>query len=296
MGQLVIEGIILGILTGGVYALMSSGLTLVFGVMDIINVGQGALVILGAYLSYVLQQYLQVDLFVGLLITLPLMFLLGVALAFIFRPIKRDRTVLSVLVTFGLALIIEGVLNLLFSADTVGLQGWYINASIPLPFFHPTFYLPYIYVFAFLLAVVLLGGLYVLLYRTRFGQSVRASMENRTAAELIGMNVERISMVTLGIGVALAAAGGMAFGATGGGFNANSAYDLISRLLAIVVFGGLGSLSGALVASVVMLVIENVTDLLWSPTWATTVFFLLLVLILVVRPQGLLGQKEGRKQ
>jgi branched-chain amino acid transport system permease protein len=224
------------------------------------------------------------------------MFLLGVVMALIFRPIKRDRTILSVLVTFGLALIIEGILNLIFSADTVGLQGWYISASIPLPFFQPTFYLPYIYVFAFLLALLLLGGLYVLLYRSKFGQSVRASMENRTAAELIGINVERVSMVTLGIGVALAAAGGMAFGATGGGFNANSGYDLISRLLAIVVFGGMGSLSGALAASVVMLVIENVTDLLWSPTWATTVFFILLVLILVFRPQGLLGQKEGRKQ
>ena len=216
MGQLIIEGIILGILTGGVYALMSSGLSLVFGVMDIINIGQGALVILGAYLSYALQQYLHVDLFIGLLITMPMMFLLGLLLSLIFRPIKRDRTILSVLVTFGMALIIEGILNLVFSANTVGLQAWYIAASFPLPFFTPIFYLPYIYVFAFILAVVLLGGLYLLLFRTKFGQSLRASMENRTAAELIGVNVERVSMVTLGIGVALAAAGGMAFGATSG--------------------------------------------------------------------------------
>ncbi len=293
---LILEGVILGILTGGVYALMSSGLTLLFGVMDIINVGQGALVILGAYLSYVLEHYLHIDLFLGLLITMPVMFLIGVAMALIFRPIKRDRTMLSVLVTFGIALIIEGALNLIFTANTVGLQAWYINASIPIPFFSPTFYLPYIYIFAFILAVVLLGGLYLLLYRTKFGQSLRAAMENRTAAELIGINVERVSMITMGIGVALAAAGGMAFGATGGGFNANSGYDLISRLLALIVFGGMGSLSGALVASVSMLIVENVTDLVWSPTWATTVFFILLVLILVLRPQGLLGQKEGRKQ
>ena len=101
---LIIEGIILGVLTGGIYALMSSGLTLVFGVMDIINVGQGALVILGAYLSYVLERNLHIDLFVGLLITMPAMFLLGILISFIFRPIKRDRTMLSVLVTFGIAL------------------------------------------------------------------------------------------------------------------------------------------------------------------------------------------------
>jgi len=295
MAELIIEGIILGILTGGIYALMSSGLTLVFGVMEIINVGQGALIVLGAYLSYVLQQYLHLDLFLGLLITMPIMFGVGLLISFVFRPIKRDRIMLSVLVTFGIALIIEGILDLIFSADTVGLQAWYVNDSVRLAGFSQPFYLGYNYVFCFLLAVVLLAALYVLVYRTRFGQSLRASMENRTAAELIGINVERVSAITLGIGVALAAAGGMAFGATTP-FNANSSYDLISRLLAIIVFGGMGSLSGALIASVSMLVIENITALIWNANWATTVFFVLLVLILVLRPQGLLGQAEGRKQ
>jgi len=287
-----VDAIITGILTGGVYALMASGLTLVFGVMDIINVGQGALVILGAYLSYALEQYLHIDLFLGLLITLPVMFALGLLIEVLFiRPIKRDRTMLSILVTYGVALIIEGVLNLIFSADNVKLQAWYTTASFKVG----NFYLSYIYVFGFLLAAVLLGGLYLLLYRTKFGHSVRASMQNRTAAALIGIDVERVSAITFGIGIALAAAGGMAYGATNA-FNAGSAYDLISRLLAIIIFGGMGSLSGALIASLGMLVIEDVTSVAWSPVWASTVFFILLVIILVVRPQGLLGQVEGRKQ
>jgi branched-chain amino acid transport system permease protein len=289
---IILEAIITGILTGGVYALMASGLTLVFGVMDIINVGQGALVILGAYLSYVLQQKFHIDLFVGLLITMPLMFCLGMLIEWLFiRPIKRDRTMLSILVTFGIALIIEGFLNLIFSADNVKLQAWYITGSFPIG----GFYLSYIYVFSFLLAVVLLGGLYLLLYRTKFGYGLRASMQNRTAAELIGVDVERVSLLTFGIGVALAGAGGVAFGATNA-FNAGSAYDLISRLLAIIIFGGMGSLRGALIASVGMLVIEDVTSVVWSPVWASTVFFILLVIILLVRPQGLFGQVEGRKQ
>ena len=289
---IILEAIITGILTGGVYALMTSGLTLVFGVMDIINVGQGALVILGAYLSYVLEQKFHIDLFVGLLITMPLMFCLGMLIEWLFiRPIKRDRTMLSILVTFGIALIIEGFLNLIFSADNVKLQAWYITGSFPIG----GFYLSYIYVFSFLLAVVLLGGLYLLLYRTKFGYGLRASMQNRTAAELIGVDVERVSLLTFGIGVALAGAGGVAFGATNA-FNAGSAYDLISRLLAIIIFGGMGSLRGALIASVGMLVIEDVTSVVWSPVWASTVFFILLVIILLVRPQGLFGQVEGRKQ
>jgi branched-chain amino acid transport system permease protein len=290
--SLILEAIIIGILTGGVYALMASGLTLVFGVMDIINVGQGALVILGAYLSYFLQQTWHVDLFVGLLITLPLMFLLGLVIEWFFiRPIKRDRTMLSILVTYGIALIIEGVLNLIFSGDNVKLQAWYITASVRIG----DFYLPYIYLFGFLLAVILLGGLYLLLYRSKFGYSIRASIENRTAAELIGIDVERVSAITFGIGIALAAAGGMAFGATNA-FNAGSSYDLISRLLAIIIFGGMGSLSGALIAAVSMLVIEDVTAVVWSPIWASTVFFILLVVILLLRPQGLFGRTEGRKQ
>ena len=290
--NLILEAIVTGLLTGGVYALMASGLTLVFGVMNIINVGQGALVILGAYLSYFLQQSLHLDLFLGLFITLPVMFFLGLLIEWFFiRPIKRDRTMLSILVTYGVALVIEGILNIIFSANNVKLQAWYITDSIQVG----DFYLPYIYVFGFLLALGLLGALYLLLYRTKFGFSVRAAMENRTAAELIGVNVERVSAITFGIGIALAAAGGMAFGATNA-FNAGSSYDLISRLLAIIIFGGMGSLSGALIASLSMLVIEDVTSVLWSPVWASTVFFILLVIILLIRPQGLLGQVEGRKQ
>jgi branched-chain amino acid transport system permease protein len=289
---LILQGALLGILTGGVYALMASGLTLIFGVMEIINIAQGILVILGAYLSYVLEQKFHIDLFVGLLITMPLMFCLGMLIEWLFiRPIKRDRTMLSILVTFGIALIIEGFLNLIFSADNVKLQAWYITGSFPIG----GFYLSYIYVFSFLLAVVLLGGLYLLLYRTKFGYGLRASMQNRTAAELIGVDVERVSLLTFGIGVALAGAGGVAFGATNA-FNAGSAYDLISRLLAIIIFGGMGSLRGALIASVGMLVVEDVTSVVWSPVWASTVFFILLVIILLVRPQGLFGQVEGRKQ
>jgi branched-chain amino acid transport system permease protein len=290
--NIIIAAIITGVLTGGVYALMASGLTLIFGVMDIINIAQGALVVLGAYLSYILEQYLHMDLFVGLLLTMPLMFLLGVAIEWAFiRKLKRDRTMLSILVTFAVALIIEGVLGQLFTTNYVQLHAWYVNASFQLA----GFYLPYIYVFAFILSGVLLSSLYLLLYRTKFGRSLRASMQNRTAAELIGIDVEKVSALTFGIGVALTAAGGMAFGATTA-FNPGSSYDLISRLLVIIVLGGMGSLRGALIASLVMLVIEDVTAVVWSPVWSSTVFFVLLVVLLLFRPQGLFGQLEGRKQ
>lgn len=287
-----IEAIIIGLLTGGVYALMASGLSLIFGVMEIINIAQGALVVLGAYLSYWLQQHFHIDLFLGLLLTMPLMFIFGVLLEFFFiRPLKRERTMFSILVTYAIALIIEGVLALIFSNTYVKLNAWYVTASFPIF----GFYLSYINVFAFVLSAVLLAGLYVLLYRTEFGKSLRASMQNRTAAELIGINVERVSAITFGIGVALTAAGGMAFG-TITSFNPGSSYDLISRLLVIIVLGGMGSLRGALVGSLALLVVEDVTTVAKSAQWSSTVFFILLVILLVFRPQGIFGQREGRKQ
>ncbi len=291
---LIFDALLSGLLTGGIYALMASGLTLIFGVLEIVNVAQGILVILGAYLSYALYQYLHIDIFLGLLITMPIMFVLGLGIEWAFiRRLKQDqsRIMLSVLVMFAVALIIEGTLNLIFTPDLVTLHATYIDASWPIA----GFYLPYVYVFAFILSVVLLTGLYFLVYRTQFGYSLRASMQNRTAAELIGIDVRRVSAITFAIGVALTAAGGMAYGATNL-FNAASSYDLISRLLVIIVLGGLGSLSGALFASLGMLIISDLTTALWGSQWASTVFFVLLVVLLVFRPQGLFGQLEGRKQ
>jgi branched-chain amino acid transport system permease protein len=281
----IVEAAVFGILTGGVYALMASGLTLIFGVMRIINVGHGALVILGAYLSFAVWHNLGVDPFLTLVITMPVMFGLGVVLQTIFiRPLKTDREALSVLVTYALALGIEGLLGFVFTSNYVQLRTWYDTASFPVGSFRIT----YVYVFGFLLCLVILGALFLMLYRTTFGGAIRATMLNRTAAQLIGVDVDRVSAIAFGIGMATAAAGGVVFGMTNA-FNPGSHYDLISRLLTIIVLGGLGSLRGAVIAALVMLVTEDVTSALTSPVWASFAFFVVLVLVLLVRPQGLYG-------
>ena len=292
--SLIIDALLSGILAGGVYALMASGLTLIFGVLGIVNVAQGILVVLGAYLSYALEQHFHIDIFLSLLFTMPVMFLLGIGIEWAFvRRLKHNQTrvMLSVLVMFAVALVIEGLLNIVFTPDQVTLHAPYIDATFSVA----GFYLPYIQVFAFLLSVVLLLALYLLVYRTGFGDSLRASMQNRTAAALIGIDIEKVSMITFGIGVALTAAGGVAYGATTV-FNAASSYDLISRLLVIIVLGGMGSLRGTFFASLIMLVISDLTSAVWGPQWASTVFFALLVALLVFRPQGLFGRLEGRSQ
>jgi len=288
-----IEAIIDGVLTGGVYALMAAGLSLIFGVMDIINIAQGAMVVLGAYLSYVLSVHLGLDLFVGLLITVPAMFALGVLLewGFMRRLREGDRTSMSILVTYAFAIVIEGVLTLIFGSDYEELNASYTTNSVHVL----NFYLPEIYLLGFAMAAVLLGGLYLLFFRTKFGRGLRASLQNRTAADLIGINVNRTRMLAVGIGVAVTACGGMVYGATVA-FNPDSGYDLISRLLAIVILGGMGSIGGAMASAVLLLVLADVVAVAWAPVWSSIVFFAAILLVLSVRPEGLFGARAGRAQ
>ncbi len=291
MAREIYQAIVDGVLVGGVYALMAVGLTLIFGVLDIINIAQGALVILGAYLSYELSVRLHLDLFLGLLLTVPAMFVIGVVIqwAFIRRLRGRERTSMTLLVSYAVALIIEGILYEIFGPDPRQLTASYVQSSV-----HIGFYLPDIYLYGFALAVLMVIAVYLLLYRTGFGRSVRAMMQDETAARLIGIDVNRVAAVTFGVGVAVTAAGGMMFGATNS-FNPNSGYDLISRLLAIIILGGLGSIGGALAASVFMLTVESLVDI-WSPNWAIVVFYAALVIVLVIRPTGFFGRPPVRAQ
>ena len=292
-GTALLQAIVDGILTGGVYALMAAGLTLIFGVMDIVNIAQGIMVVLGGYLSYVLSVHLGIGLLPGLLITVPAMFTLGVVIEFCFmrRLRESDRVGMSILVTYAVAILIEGILSAIFGLDYVQLHASYVDQSVHVF----GFYLPWIYLIGFALAVLLMIALYWMLYRTKFGRAVRASLQNRTAADLIGINVNRTRTISVGIGVAVTAVGGMVFGATTA-FNPSSGYDLISRLLAIVILGGLGSIGGAMAAAVLLLVVNDVVAVWWSPTWAPLVFFVALVIVLSIRPQGLFGSSAVRAQ
>jgi branched-chain amino acid transport system permease protein len=278
---------VFGLLSGGVFAVMASGMTLIFGVMRIVNIGHGAVCILGAYLSWVLFSQLHLDPFLGLFVIVPLMFVFGVVAEIVFiRPLKVDREEMSVLVTFAMALIIEGLLTAFFGTDYVRISVAYGNDSFPIG----GMYVGWIYVYGFALAAGILAVLYVILYRTRFGASVRATMMNRTAAQLIGIDVERVSALTFGIGWATAAAGGVMFGITTA-FDPGSHYDLILILLAIIVVGGFGSFKGAIIGAVAILVIEDVTSVAIAPVWGGFSFFIALIVMLIVRPQGLFGLK-----
>jgi branched-chain amino acid transport system permease protein len=286
-----LQALILGILTGGVYALMSTGQTLVFGVMRVVNVAQGMLVILSAYLSYTVNQDLGIDPFLTLIIVMPAMFAVGVGiqLAFI-RPVKRSRTEAgfeqTLLIMFALAVGIEGILDLVYTSEYRSITTSYANSSWTVG----GYTLSVVRVLAFALAVVLLGALWLVLNKTGFGRAVRATVQNPTSARLLGVDTERIGALGMGLGVSLAGASGAVFGLIYP-FNANSSYDLVSRLLSIIVLGGLGSVVGAVVGSLSLGVAEAVVATV-SPVWAPFTFLVVLMVVLLVRPQGIFGAVE----
>jgi branched-chain amino acid transport system permease protein len=285
----VVQAVILGVLIGGVYALMASGLTLVFGIMKVINVAQGALVILAAYLSYALFSHLHVDPFLSVLVVTPAMFALGVLVQLVFVRSLRgpDASELSLLVTWALALGIEGVLSVVFQTTYRSTIPSYADTSFDLFGYQVTL----VRLLGFGASVGLLGALSLVLTRTRFGRAIRATVQNPTAATLLGVDANRVQTFGFGLGVSLAAAAGAVYGVIYP-FNPNSHYDLISRLLSIVVLGGLGSLGGAVFAALAMGVVEAVVAVEISPTWASFSFFVVLIAFLLVRPQGIFGLRE----
>jgi branched-chain amino acid transport system permease protein len=281
-----IQGLILGVLTGGVYALMASGQTLIFGIMKVINLAQGALVILAAYLAYQLFTSFGVDPFVAIPVTSTVMFGLGVGVQLVFlRPLRNgDSTELSLLVTFAVALLVEGVLSVTWNTTRRSINTGYANASWTLFGYQITV----VRFWAFILSLAALAALFLLLNRTRFGRAVRATVQNPQAAQLLGVESQRVAALGFGLGAATAGAAGSVYGLLYP-FNAGSHYDLISRLLSIVVLGGMGSVGGAVIAAVIVSTSSAIVASTVSPAWSEMTFFVILIVVLLIRPQGLFG-------
>ena len=281
-----VQAIILGVLTGGVYALMASGQTLIFGIMKVVNLAQAAFVVLAAYLTYSLFTLTGMDPFLSILITTPLLFALGVAIQWTLLRVLRpdDAAQLSLLVTFAVALGLEGLLAIVYNTTYRSIQPGYENFSWTVLGYQVNM----VRFFAFLLSLAMLGLLYLILHRTKFGRAVRATVQNPMSAQLLGVNSEMVAALGFGLGAATAAAGGAVFGLISP-FNPGSHYDLISRLLTIVVLGGLGSIGGSVIAALAMGVGSAVVAALASPIWSDFTFFVVLLLVLLLRPRGLFG-------
>jgi branched-chain amino acid transport system permease protein len=282
-----IQAVMLGLLIGGVYALMASGLTLIFGVMRIINVAQGAFLVLVAMITWWLWHTTGIDPIVASVITAPLMFGFGwVTHRLLISRVSGASSSMSILLTFGFAMVIEGVLDI-----TAGNR---FRSATP-SYFEESFRagpisLPKAQVFGFLAAVAVLGALYYVLTRTWTGRAIRAATQNPSGAALVGVGAAGTAAVAFALGSATTGVGGSILSVLYPFFPA-SHYDWISRLLGIVVLGGMGSLPGALVGAGILGLAETLTATYGSLRWSTLVFYVVIMVVLLIRPQGLFGAR-----
>jgi branched-chain amino acid transport system permease protein len=280
--------LILGLMLGGVYAVMASGMTLIFGVMRIVNLAHATFILFAAFLSFFLFEGLGIDPIVSIVIIIPVMFAFGVLVYLVLFPRIENspRFVEStVLLTFGLALVAEGLMSRGFTGSYRIVKPSYGTQA----FLLGDLYVPKGQLYALIVSAVLLTMLAALLFGTRIGGSIRATMQNRTAAQIVGVNVRRTMAISFGVGIALAGASGALLSFLFPFFPA-SHWEWVPIMLALVVLGGLGSLKGALIGSLVLSVVAAFVMSEFGPTWQPMTFFLALFLILLVRPQGLYGK------
>ena len=282
-----IQTILLGLLVGGVYALLASGLTLIFGVLHVINIAHGAFLILAAFLTYSLWSGIGLDPLLAIAITTPAMFAFGWLLyVAAIRRIRGAPVAASVLLTFSLALVIEGVMGVIWGNTSHSVRPAYFNQSFSIG----DVFLPKAQVYGFVLAAVVLSALYLLLTRTWLGRAIRASAINPQGAQLVGVDVDGVAAMAFAIGVAAAGAGGAIVGVLYP-FLPGSHYQWIARVLSVIVLGGMGSLPGAVIGALLLGVAETMTVAYISPKWATAVPYVVIFVVLLVRPQGLFGAR-----
>jgi branched-chain amino acid transport system permease protein len=284
-----VQSVVSGILTGSLYAMIGVGLTVVFGVMRIINLAHGELVMLGMYGAFWGLTLWKLDPFVSVLLWTPLMFLAGMLVyRFLLEAIIPGGELNTLLYTAGLSLLIANLALFVWTGDYRTIKLPYAimpmrpyGIAVPIPL-----------AIAFGLAILITGALYLFLTRTDLGRAIRATSQNSEAAALMGVKVDRIAMITFGLGSALAGAAGVLL--------APSLYlyptvgeILVVKCFVIVVLGGLGSVAGAIGGGVLLGLVESLGAVYVSVAYKDTIGFVMFLLVLLFRPSGLLGMGKS---
>ena len=291
-GALILQSIVLGVLLGGLYALLAAGLTLYFGIMRVVMIAHSAFLILAAYLAWFFHRQTGLDPLLSLAVTTPLFFAAGVGMQRLLLTRLRPATLtmMSVLLTFAIALVIEGMLGYVFTGTQRRIQLGYSGASLEL--FGAR--IAVVKLIAFAMAALAMLTLYLLMMKTRFGQALRATIQHRDAARLVGIGTDRIAGYGFGLGLATAAVGGTAL-ALDSTIYPSLHWHWIGPLMAIIVVGGLGSVPGAAIAALVLGMLQSLLQIPFGTTWAQTIFYVALFVTLVFRPQGFFGGRLAQR-
>ena len=282
LGQVVISGV----LSGALYAMVALGLALIFGVMRIINVAHGPLLMLGAYATFFLYSALGINPYLTVPVSMLVLFAVGLLLerTLVFRVVDAPE-LSSLLLTFGISIALVNLAQLLFTSDLRSVEyltgSWVVG---PLA-------LSKARVVAFAVASALTGLSFLLLQRTRLGKAIRATSQNREVAMVCGIDVRRIHLVTFGLSAALAGAGG-ALIAVIVAIQPEMGQIWTFKSFLVIVLGGAGNYPGALLGGILLGLIEQLASLFLTTQLSEVVAYVLLVLILLVRPQGLLGGRQ----
>ena len=280
----IVQAALTGALIGGLYALMATGLSLTWGALRVINLAHFALILLGAYLTYELATTTGLDPILTVLITGPVLFVVGAAVQWAYDRLHVAEFT-SLLVSFGLLIIAIQAVTLIWSADFLRMPGD-INPYATRSWTIGRFVFPVTTVLAFGLAVVLVAALHLVLKRTFAGRGMRAIAQDRAIAAAFGVNHQRLSLVLGGVAGASAAAAGMVFALTNA-LSPTAAYEWFGIVFAVVILGGIGQVVGTFVAGIAVGVVSAVVSVAWSPATAPIVLFSAIVVALVLRPQGL---------
>jgi len=282
---LVLQSLISGIMMGAVYALLGVGFSLTWGVMKVINISHATFGLLGAFLAYTLLQYWGVDPILSLVITVPALFIFA---CFTYRvlisPIMRSKDVIvsSMILTFGMAIILENLMLLIWSPDPRLMTTSYTSKVLivgPL-------YFQYTKLAGFLMSAAGILIIYLFLKKTYTGKAVRAAWQQPDAAQLYGVNLNRISMITFGLAVSSAGAGGTAM-AFLYSFDPHTHNLWLIYLFLVVIVGGVGNVLGTAAGGLIIGVITGLSLAFLPYQWVNLLTFGLLMIILIIKPQGL---------
>ncbi|MCK4788882.1 MAG: branched-chain amino acid ABC transporter permease [Desulfobacteraceae bacterium] len=282
---LIIQSLISGIMMGSVYALLGVGFSLTWGVMKVIHISHAAFGLIGAFLAYSLLQFWGMDPILSLIISVPLLFFLACLIyRFLIRPITQAKEVIvaSMILTFGIAIILENLMLLIWSPDPRLLTTSYTSKVLVLG----TLYFQYPRMAGFLLSAVGVLVIHFFLKKTYTGKAVRAAWQQPEAAQLYGVNLNRISMITFGLAVSSAGVGGvgMAFLYS---FEPHTHNLWLIYLFLVVIVGGVGNVLGTALAGLIIGVITGLSLAFLPYQWVNLLTFGLLMVILVIRPHGL---------
>jgi branched-chain amino acid transport system permease protein len=278
IGQVVISGL----LAGSLYAMVALGLGLIYGVMRVLNVAHGPLLMMGAYTTFWLFRWLGLNPYVSLLVSMPLLFVVGLALQrFLVRRVVDAPELSSLLLTFGVAIGLVNIAQLTFTSDLRSVE--YLTGSFELG--------PFAFsksrVIAFGFALVITAGAFVFLRMTRLGKAIRAVSQSREVAQVCGINVQRIHMIAFGIAAALAAAGGSLV-AVMVAIQPEMGQVYTFKSFLVIVLGGAGNYPGALLGGLLLGLVEQLSSLFLTTQVNEAVAYILLVVVLLIRPTGLL--------